>query len=164
MRHVNESGIEMLKRWAHVGHINDCWQYKGRTFVKSGNGACTYGQVKYNGKTMRAHRVAWELCIGAIPAGNYICHACDNPLCLNPWHLFVGTAMDNNRDKMQKGRHRAAKGEKNGNSTLSDANAVLAANMARAGVPQKVVAARFGVSPSLVSLLKNGRTRSWLVA
>lgn len=51
------------------------------------------------------HRVAWELRFGPIPAGLIVCHACDNPICLNPDHLLLGTARANAQDMLRKGRH-----------------------------------------------------------
>ena len=65
-----------------------------------------YGNFKVNGKTKRAHRVAWEEFNGPIPEGMNVCHTCDNPSCVNPEHLFLGTQYDNLQDMKQKGRGR----------------------------------------------------------
>lgn len=65
-----------------------------------------YGVVKRKGRMVKAHRMVWEECFGPIPKGLFICHHCDNPPCVNPLHLFPGTAADNNRDMMEKGRAR----------------------------------------------------------
>lgn len=72
----------------------DCWEWKGGV---SGNG---YG----NFNNIRSHRFAYEYRNGAIPEGMYVCHHCDNKLCCNPNHLFLGTALDNMKDKINKGR------------------------------------------------------------
>lgn len=63
-----------------------------------------YGQFVFCGKKSRAHRVAWRLAFGDIPDGMMVCHRCDNPSCVKPSHLFLGTASDNQRDSADKGR------------------------------------------------------------
>jgi hypothetical protein len=64
-----------------------------------------YGRLGYKGKYKTAHRVAWEVEVGEIPAGMFVCHSCDNPPCINVKHLFLGTHADNMRDMREK--HRA---------------------------------------------------------
>lgn len=63
-----------------------------------------YGVVRFDGKPRRAHRVAFLLSGGSIPKGRGVLHRCDTPLCVNPDHLFVGTALENTRDMIVKGR------------------------------------------------------------
>lgn len=73
------------------------------------NGAKTdkgYGLIEVSGKTRRAHRVAYEVYKGVIPAGMLILHRCDNPSCVNPEHLRVGTQADNMQEMVSKGRQR----------------------------------------------------------
>ncbi|MDE2468782.1 MAG: HNH endonuclease, partial [Bradyrhizobium sp.] len=65
------------------------------------------GTTTVAGKRALVHRVAWELAHGAIPVGKVICHRCDNPVCVNVGHLFIGTQQDNVRDAWAKGRGRA---------------------------------------------------------
>ena len=77
-----------------------------------------YGCINF-GKEGRAHRLAWVLAGNTIPAGMIVCHHCDNPPCMNPDHLFIGTDADNTHDSMKKGRFHKAKGEKNGLSKLT---------------------------------------------
>lgn len=63
-----------------------------------------YSRMTVNGRQMLCHRLAWEFAHGHIPAGMVVCHACDNPPCCNPNHLFLGSIADNNRDMWTKGR------------------------------------------------------------
>lgn len=63
-----------------------------------------YGQIKYNRKTNRAHRVSYAAFISPIPSGMVVCHSCDTPACVNPKHLWVGTVKENNDDKLNKKR------------------------------------------------------------
>lgn len=79
-----------------------------------------YGQFNMNGKMQRSHRVSYELFIGEIPDGLFVCHSCDTPACVNPDHLWIGSHADNTRDKMKKGRHVSAVGEKHWSRTQSE--------------------------------------------
>ncbi len=74
-----------------------CWEWQRGT--RGG-----YGRVRYRGKQLRTHRLAWYLAVGEIPAGFLVLHTCDNPLCCNPVHLWLGTNRDNLQDAGAKGR------------------------------------------------------------
>lgn len=65
-----------------------------------------YGHISRDGRPMEAHRASWSLENGPIPNGLSVLHRCDNPPCVNPRHLFLGSILDNNRDTIQKGRYR----------------------------------------------------------
>ncbi|MGL5785077.1 MAG: HNH endonuclease signature motif containing protein [Alphaproteobacteria bacterium] len=71
-----------------------------------------YGQVRFSGKTMSAHRASFIAHHGVIPEGHVVRHRCDNRLCVHPDHLTSGTAQDNTDDKMSRGRHRSGQGRR----------------------------------------------------
>lgn len=87
--------------WSKVdrsGGPDSCWLWRGNLTPLG------YGRVGYAGRVVLAHRMAWELSVDDIPAGLWVLHRCDVPGCVNPAHLFLGTALDNARDRDVKGR------------------------------------------------------------
>lgn len=77
---------------------DECWIWKGALDEYG------YGKYKVEGKTKKAHRVAYEIFLEKIPPGKIVCHMCDNPQCVNPHHLWTGTQKDNMQDRSKKGR------------------------------------------------------------
>lgn len=80
---------------------------------------CGYGTVHWKYRHWRAHRLAWFVTHGEIPDGQYVCHRCDNPACINPEHLFLGNQTVNMKDMYKKRRQPKRNCENNGNSKLS---------------------------------------------
>ena len=97
-----------------------CWIWVGNIHPDFG-----YGRLFFEGKNLLAHRVSYELHHGTIRGGMFVCHRCDNPPCVNPEHLFLGTQKDNMQDMSRKGRANGGrfKGEKHHNSLLTDEQA-----------------------------------------
>lgn len=93
---VADSTLEQ-RFWAKVDRSGDCWLWTG-----CGSGG--YGQFRYKGPMVYAHRVAWEQANGPIPDGLDVLHRCDTPRCVNVGHLFLGTHLDNMTDMVAKGR------------------------------------------------------------
>ncbi len=102
--------------WSNVQKSDGCWIWSGN---KDGKG---YGRVNFADfkSFSKAHRLAWFLTNGEIPVGMLVCHKCDNPSCVNPNHLFLGTIKDNNLDKVAKGRQKGARGERNFGAILNE--------------------------------------------
>lgn len=129
-----------------------CWEWQG-SLNQDG-----YGRMRINKKKVMCHRVSYELFVGPIPSGKIICHRCDNPRCVNPTHLFVGTDMDNARDSIQKGRKRV--GEKEPKAKLTDEAVRF---IRKNGKPKHPIyswvglAKKFGVSASTVRAAATGR-------
>lgn len=105
----------MSSFWDKVNKTDTCWLWTGSIQYK-------YGRIKIKQKTYKAHRVSYELVKGPIPRGIIVCHTCDNPPCVNPSHLFLGTHKVNSQDMVDKGR--SLKGTKHHQCKLSD-NEVL---------------------------------------
>lgn len=97
----------LITFFKHIQFTETCWIWD--TQQKHG-----YGQLRAFGKLYRAHRFSYELHFGPIPEGLFVCHKCDNPPCVNPDHLFLGTAKDNIQDMIAKGRRPDISGDKNG--------------------------------------------------
>lgn len=101
---------------------------------------------------IKAHRAAWVNLFGPIPQGLFICHKCDQRLCVNPAHLFVGTAEDNNRDARQKNRH--AHRATHGMAKLSEEQVCEILHSHDTGAS---LAIRFGVSQAAISNIRTGK-------
>jgi hypothetical protein len=136
--------------WLQVRKSDDCWIWIG---AKDRDG---YGIFKgdCNGVTYnKAHRFSYVLHNGEVGRLSVL-HRCDNPPCVNPDHLFAGTTADNMRDKIQKGRARAARGEEAGPSKLTEDDVLAILNDPR---PYASIAADHGVASSTIASLKNRR-------
>jgi hypothetical protein len=138
--------------WSYVCKSGACWEWQGNRHP-FGYGLFMLRQ----GYPASAHRFAWELHNGPIPAGMQVCHRCDNPSCCNPDHLFLGAPRDNSADMATKGR--AARGERNSGAKLT-AEAVRAARARHAagGITQKDLAVEIGLSHSATNAIICRRT------
>lgn len=97
---------ERLLNSIEIDEQSNCWNW---TKAKHRQG---YGHTAYKSKYILAHRLSWIIFIGDIPENNNICHKCDNPSCINPDHLFIGTQTDNVKDCKNKNRAHKSHGEK----------------------------------------------------
>lgn len=108
--------------------------------------------------TTTPSRASWILHNGPVPAGLYVCHRCDNPLCVRPSHLFLGTAKENTQDMLQKGRHRASchAGEPNPNASLAAQQVIDIRRASAQGAETKTLARKYGVSVTAIQRIING--------
>jgi hypothetical protein len=144
----------LARFWAAVQRpdAKACWVWTGSTNSRG------YGLFLLIGRTrVRAHRLTWLLSRGEIPAGMEVCHSCDNTLCVNPDHLFLGTHRDNHLDSVRKGRKRAW-----GLQKLNAAQVVEIRARCAAGERQKDVGRAFGIARNTVSGIVNRKTWSHL--
>jgi len=130
---------------------DECWEWLA---YKSPRG---YGYFGISGKTEKAHRVCFSLSYGSIPEGIYVLHHCDNPGCVNPSHLFLGTHADNMADMKNKGRHHYCKGEAHPESKLTNGKVMWIREMLNMGIYQRVIGDFFGVTRSTISLISRGK-------
>jgi hypothetical protein len=107
-----------VRFWAKVQKGPGCWLW---TAYRNRDG---YGQFRVGGRMSKAHRVSWMLHFGPIPGGLDVLHRCDNPDCVNPSHLWLGTDADHTADKVAKGRQSRQKGEMHGQAKLCAAEVI----------------------------------------
>lgn len=172
-KHVDKNGPS-------VRDLGPCWLWTAAAFKRTG-----YGQVRL-GAMRRAHRAAWFLTHGDIPAGLFVLHTCDVRLCVNPAHLYLGSHVENMADRSKRGRaatgaahgskthpervacgdrhgfrvhpEAAPRGERNGGGgKLREADVGVIRDALAAGEPKRAIARRFGVSDTLIRYIATGR-------
>lgn len=147
---------------------DECWNWLACKNYKG------YGEFWFSqrGKHTHAHQVSWIIHYDEIPEGLCVCHHCDNPACMNPKHLFLGTFADNNKDRDIKGRTRSRflygkdhpqHGTNSQFNKLTEDNVRKIRQLCASGVHTlKEIGDMFGVSKGLVSNIKQRRKWAWL--
>lgn len=130
-----------------------CWLWLS-TIDKYG-----YGQTAHTGRKITGHRMAWLAYRGKIPNGMFVCHACDTRSCVNPDHLFLGTAADNSADRDAKGRTGKGPGFRGASHPSAKFSDEIIAAVRAATGSLRTVAKRFGISPTHVHGIKHGKSR-----
>lgn len=140
--------------WAKVDKDSDgdCWLWTAATF-KTG-----YGAFRLYGQALKAHRVSYAMANGETPRNLHVLHRCDNPVCVNPSHLFLGTPRDNMRDMSLKGRANPSKGEASKTAKLTQADVDEIRRSYRADeLDQAQLAAKYRLHAAQISRIINGR-------
>lgn len=131
--------------WSKVKRTapDECWIWTGRSNTKG------YGELEAGRKRMKAHRISWEMKHGPIPENMFVCHRCDNPPCVNPGHLFIGTPAENARDMSLKNRGPGSK------LTIPQ---VL--EICKSTIPSKELAEKFNVAKGTIYNIRSGFARA----
>lgn len=137
--------------WVKVNMLGDCWEWDA---YRKPNG---YGQFTlFKGKFVGAHTISYALTFGPIPAGCVICHHCDNPPCVNPSHLFLGTQSDNAHDMFAKRRATRSRGTDRFNARLTEEDVRLIRSSENYWGLIKDLSAEFGVSTTTIRKIRAG--------
>jgi hypothetical protein len=141
---------QVCKFNSYIQRTETCWKWLGAKHT-SGSGA-----IRIEGKLYRAPRISYEINKGVIPDGLYVCHTCDNPNCVNPKHLFLGTQIDNMRDMVKKGRQRNKGGD---NSTYHKVTSQDVIEIRSRKCSTREYATKFNVHISNIRHIQSGK--SW---
>jgi hypothetical protein len=151
---IKDPRERFLKNIIVSNDSDGCWMWLGRKNYKG------YGRMKINNRHVQAHRFSYEIYIGEIQDGLCVCHKCDNPACVNPNHLFLGTIQENNLDRDKKGRK--ALGENNGKSKLTLNDVIEIKRLLDSGFSVAEVSRRFNSKHSTINAVKIGRSWTWV--
>lgn len=143
MPNLTERNIKNF--WDKVDKSGDCWLWTATVDI-GGYGRCAYFLQKYKATYFKASRVSYFLSTGIDPANKFVCHKCDNPKCVNPSHLFLGTHLDNIKDAQSK--NRKIQGSKVYNSKLTEDSVVEIRKLREQGVKMEALAVEFGCNAS----------------
>jgi len=157
----------LARFWAKVEKSDGCWEWAGARMPWG------YGNFTANGRTIGAHRFSYEAFVGDLKPGMFVCHRCDNPRCVRPSHLFLGTCKDNVDDMLRKGRHvsrtgnesgsrrhpkRRPRGEEHKTAKLTAVKVQQIRRLRNEGATQHALAKTFGVSRGAILAVLSGRT------
>lgn len=161
------SAEKRLERWSIPEPNSGCVLWLGH-ITRNGYGRMIVKRPGLGWRNVGTHRLAWELEHGAIPSGLMVCHHCDTRSCVNPRHLFLGTAADNAADCKRKGRTatgsgprwQRARGSRQGAAKLTEADIPKIRAAAASGESHRLIAIRFGVSrPTIWQIVSGGYWR-----
>lgn len=144
--------------WSRVAKSDSCWLWQGGTNHEG------YGRISFENKQRYAHQVAYLITYGAIPSGLFVLHTCDNPLCVRPNHLYLGTHQDNMNDRKNRGGYATGEnhyihkhpeivqGERNGRAKISNQTAQeIHRRYVSEGIRQVDLAKEYNLSQAQIS-------------
>lgn len=156
---TEEQKLDRLKKSfeKHVIRQEGCWGWKGPI----ANGGYPVMSCRRAIGSDRGHRASWIIHKGPIPEGLFVCHHCDNPICTNPEHLWIGTHQENDKDKIIKGRARFGapplkQGSENGSSKLTEEQVIEIKKLLKEGKSTYFIGPIFGVSKTTILRIKKG--------
>ncbi|MDL4862069.1 HNH endonuclease [Halomonas elongata] len=151
---IPDEAVERFHTKYRLNPATGCWEWTDALSSRGG-----YGRLKVGRVAVRAHRASHLIHKGPIPEGLVVCHTCDNPACVNPDHLWLGTHMDNTQDMMTKGRGKypGHQGEINPSAVLTRRKVEEIIQRITEGQTNKRIAIEFGVSHATVSLIRRGK-------
>lgn len=143
-----------FSKFVTEGEASQCWEWQS---TRNNRG---YGKFWLNGRSDLAHRASYKIHTGPIPTGLQVRHTCDNPPCVNPAHLILGTGLENARDAVERGRY--CRGVDNVRAKLTPEQVHEIKKCWSQGETQVSLARRHGISRSAIQWVLNGRNWAWL--
>lgn len=156
-----KDALKYIERYVSEPNEQGCTLWLGPK--RGGRPGNRYPAAWFSQKCYSAHRLQWELVRGPIPDGMLVCHHCDEPLCMNIEHHFLGTHKDNSEDMVRKNRQSRMRGLDRWNTKLTDQQVTEVRMRVLAGEEQKKLAEEFGVSRSLICQIAKQKVRKELV-
>lgn len=153
-RHGRENIVSLRKRFSESTKSlpNGCVVWTGAIGSHG-----RYGICRAMGRHWLAHRLAYTIFVSEIPDGMNVCHHCDNGLCVRPEHLFLGTQKDNVHDMENKLRSKHPSGAAHGRAKLTESDVSEIRSLGSAGLSQREIAKKFGVSKFTIARIVNGK-------
>jgi len=153
---MSDVDTSVLRRfWSKVDQTGNCWEWTA-ALNHAGYGQFRLAMLGSKSQMQQAHRVSWFLHYSDVPAELHVCHHCDNPKCVRPSHLFLGTDLDNHRDCARKGRAVNPPG----NQRLTPEQVEEIFTLREGGMSQPKIAVRLGCSNQLVSRYLRGEIKT----
>jgi len=138
--------------WSKVERTDTCWLWQ------AGRGGRGYGSFRFKDRAHPAQRIAYVLTKGPVAAGLLVCHSCDNPVCVNPSHLFLGTHRDNTQDMMAKGRNRCGHASTPGSPKLTPEQVLAIRQLQYSGHSVTSLGKFYDVSHQTITRIWNRQT------